>query len=152
MILWQVIFWAVVAIGLIVVELVSAQLVSIWFGLSACIVFCLAFNITNFTTQLVIFGVISAILLFATRPISKKLMENKSVSTNADALIGCECVVQTEVSNAIGGRVLVNGKDWSARIETSNHDEKLAEGQKCIIKEIKGVTLIVHAIAVNAID
>lgn len=146
MILWQVMFWAVVSISLIVVELASAQLVSIWFALSGIIAFAIAFNVTSFTSQLVVFGVVSALLIVATRPISRKLMENKAVSTNADALIGCECVVEIEVSNAVGGRVLVNGKDWLARIETANHDEKLGQGAKCVVEEIKGVTLIVKPV------
>lgn len=143
MVLWQVLFWAVVSISLIVVELTSAQLVSIWFAISAGIVFGLAFTEISFTLQMVIFGVISAILLVVTRPFSKKLTQNKAVSTNADAIIGCECVVSIEVSEQVGGRVMVNGKDWSARIIDGLAGVTLAEGEKCIIEEIKGVTLIV---------
>lgn len=143
MVLWQVIFWAVIAIGLIVVELCSAQLVSIWFAISAAITFGFAFTDISFNFQLLIFAVISAILIITTRPITKKIMDNKTVATNIDALIGCEGVVQIDVTQSVGGRVLVEGKDWSAR---TTDDDTIAIGSKCIIQEIKGVTLIVKPV------
>lgn len=148
MVLWQVIFWAVVAIALIVIELTSAQLVSIWFGLSAVVVFGLTFTGITFTNQLLIFGIISAILLVVTRPFAKKITTTKAVLTNADAIIGCECIVQIDVSNEVGGRVLVAGKDWSARISETIENTTLEKGSKCIIEEIKGVTLIVKPLNV----
>lgn len=143
MVLWQVIFWAVISVVLFVVELCSSQLVSVWFALSALASFGLAFTDATFTTQLVIFAVLSAVLIVLTRPITKKIITNKTVSTNADALIGCECSVLISVTHEVGGRVSVNGKDWSARIQDESEIATLEVGSKGVIQEIKGVTLIV---------
>lgn len=144
--MFNMIFWAIVAIGLIVLELTTTQLISIWFALSAIVVFGLTFTDITFTAQLIIFGILSAILIFATRPLSKKIMSNKAVATNADSLIGCDCIVKIEVSNEVGGRVTVNGKEWSARTADNISDRTLSVGEKCIIEEIKGVTLIINQV------
>lgn len=146
MVLWQVIFWAIISITLITIEFVTTQLVSIWFGLSAMVVFGLCFTGINFTTQLIIFAVVSGLLIVATRPFTKKFLANKVVATNVDAIIGCECIVTIDVSHEVGGRVSVNGKDWAARTCESQENITLAQGEKCIVEEIKGVTLIVRTL------
>lgn len=147
MVLWQVLFWAGLAIVLIVLELTTSQLISIWFGLSAAVVFGISFTGINFTSQMIIFGILSAILIIVTRPITKKMMANKSVKTNADSLVGCECVVLIDVSHEIGGRVSVSGKEWAARTGDDVTDTIFTQGQKCIIEDIKGVNLIVKGIS-----
>jgi len=81
-------------------------------------------------------------LLFLTRPLVKKLVKGKRVHTNADQVIGKECIVREEIDNIRGiGRARVDGLDWSAR--STDDTIVIPEGTICIIREIRGVKLIV---------
>ncbi len=143
--LWNVIFWAVLAIVLICVEIATVQLVSIWFGAGSLIAFIASLFGLPFIAQIVIFIATSIVLLFATRPLVKKLVKNKAVSTNADSLIGQSCIVQEKIDNMLGtGRAYANGLDWMAR----SIDDKVTfdKDEKCQIVRIEGVKLIVKPI------
>ena len=59
----------------------------------------------------------SAIAAFAvTRPLVKKYINSRTQPTNADMLIGQECLVTEDIDNLAGrGAVSVGGKVWTAR-------------------------------------
>lgn len=147
MVLWHIIFWAVLTVILIGSEIATVQLISVWFGAGSLVAFISSFMGIDFYMQVIIFIAVSIILLLATRPFVRRFLNEKNhVKTNADSLVGKDCIVRDEVNNLLGsGRVLVSGLDWAAR----SYDNAIIckAGETCAITEIQGVTLIVKPLS-----
>lgn len=141
--LWHVLFWAILTVLLIVAEIATVQLVAVWFAVGGLVAFISSLFAVPFYIQVILFIAGSVILLFATRPIVHRLLRNsKIVRTNADRVVGQECVVREEIDNLRGtGRVYVDGLDWTAR--SAEDGVTFPVGATCIVKEIQGVKLIV---------
>lgn len=134
--------WLVLMIILLVVEGVVPGLVSIWFALGALAALLSAIVGAPLWLQVVWFLVISVASLILTRPLAKKYVNSKTTPTNADMLIGQECVVTEAIDNVLGlGAVAVSGKVWTARTEDA--DMKAEVGQTMTVVRIEGVKLIV---------
>ncbi len=135
--------WLVLMIILLVIEGVVPGLVSIWFALGALAALLSAIVGAPIWLQIVWFLLISVVSLILTRPLAKKYVNSKTTPTNADMLIGQECVVTEAIDNVLGlGAVTVGGKVWTAR--TENPDIKAAIGQTMTVVRIEGVKLIVR--------
>ena len=135
--------WLVLMIILLVIEGVVPGLVSIWFALGALAALLSAIVGAPLWLQVVWFLLISVVSLILTRPLAKKYVNSKTTPTNADMLIGQECVVTEAIDNVLGlGAVTVGGKIWTAR--TENPDIKVAIGQTMTVVRIEGVKLIVR--------
>lgn len=138
-------FWLALAIALVVVELTTTELVSIWFAISAAIVAILSASIDGLglVWQVLIFLVVAAGLLLATRRVVKKLLQKKNakLETNLGRNIGAVATVTEEINNENAtGAIKINGLEWSAR---SENGEIIAEKELVIFKEIKGNKAIV---------
>ena len=69
-----------------------------------------------------------------------------TANTQADMLIGQECIVTELIDNVAGtGAVSVGGKVWTAR--TENEGVRLQEGDLAVVVRIEGVKLIVKPMA-----
>ena len=135
--------WLVLMIILLVIEGVVPGLVSIWFALGALAALLSAIVGAPLWLQIVWFLLLSVVSLILTRPLAKKYVNSKTTPTNADMLIGQECVVTEAIDNVLGlGAVTVGGKVWTAR--TENPDIKAAVGQTMTVVRIEGVKLIVR--------
>lgn len=134
--------WLVLMIILLVIEGVVPGLVSIWFALGALAALLSAIVGAPMWLQVVWFLLISIVSLILTRPLAKKYVNTRTTPTNADMLIGQECVVTEAIDNVLGlGAVTVGGKIWTAR--TEDPDIKAAVGQTMTVVRIEGVKLIV---------
>jgi membrane protein implicated in regulation of membrane protease activity len=92
--------------------------------------------------QVVVFIVVTVLLLVLVRPIAVKHLLNRPPSvTNAEALVGREAVVLSRVSRDEGGRVRLNGAEWSARVQDPR--QELAAGTRVRVVAIDGATAIV---------
>lgn len=137
----EIIIWAVAFIILIIIEVQTFQFVSIWFAISALITMFTAFADVSFTAQLIIFTLLSAMLLIATRPFVKKHLLAKRVPTNADLDIGKTATVIEEIDNQkLTGRVKLDGVDWMAR---SSEDEIIPLGTTVTVVRTEGAKLFV---------
>ena len=137
--------WLIAMIVLLVVEGVVPGLISIWFALGALAALISALLHAPLWLQIVWFLVVSIAALALTRPLAKKYINSKTQPTNADMLIGKECVVRESIDNVLGaGAVSVDGKVWTAR--TENDDIKAPEGSRAVVGRIEGVKLIVKPI------
>ena len=137
------VFWLAAMIILLVVEGAVPGLVSIWFALGALAAMISAFFDAPFWLQLLWFVVVSVAALCLTRPIVKKYVNAKVQPTNADALIGKECVVTESIDNINGsGAVKISGQIWTAR--SADDSVTIEQGQVVRVKEIQGVKLIVE--------
>ena len=94
-------------------------------------------------SQIIAFVIVSVILLILTRPWALKYLNSRTVRTNADSLIGQTALVKETINNMESkGLVQLNGQDWTAR--SFEAGEIIPEGSEVIVKEIRGVKLIVE--------
>ena len=134
--------WLVLMVVLLVVEGVVPGLVSIWFALGALGALLSAIVGAPLWLQVVWFLLISIVSLVRTRPLARKYVNSRTTPTNADMLIGQECLVTEEIDNVLGkGAVTVGGKVWTAR--TENPGIQAQVGQTMTVVRIEGVKLIV---------
>ena len=136
--------WTCAIILFLIVEGIVPGLVSIWFAVGAIPALISAIFHGPFWLQLVLFLVASGVALGLTRPLARKYVNARVEPTNADMLIGKDCIVTETVNNLRGtGAVSVAGKVWTARTETDG--ECLEEGSVAVVLRIDGVKLIVKA-------
>lgn len=134
--------WLIAMVILLIVEGVVPGLVSIWFALGALASLLLSLLGAKLWLQAVAFLVVSLILLVLTRPLAKKYVNSRITPTNADRIVGMDCVVTEEIDNLRGtGAVLVDGKTWTARLDQP--DGKAPKGSVVKALRIEGVRLIV---------
>ncbi len=136
-------FWLAVMIVLLIIEGVVPGLVSVWFAVGALAAMISALFEAPFWLQTVWFLIVSIASLCLTRPLVKKYVNSKVQPTNADALIGKECIVTESIDNIAGeGAVKISGQVWTAR--STDDSVKIAQGKIVTVKEIRGVKLIVE--------
>ena len=137
-------FWACAIILFLIIEAIVPGLVSIWFAFGAVPALISALFSGPVWLQAVLFLVTSIIALALTRPLAKKYVNSRVQPTNADMIIGKDCVVKETVNNLQGtGAVSVAGKVWTAR--TEDETEVLPEASIAQVLRIDGVKLIVKA-------
>lgn len=135
-------FWTIAMIAFVVIEAAVPGLVSIWFAIGSLGALVAAMLKAPLWLQITMFFAVSILSLIATRPLAKKYVNAKVTPTNADAVIGKECVITSKVDNIMGtGSGKVDGKEWTVRSE----DDKviLEKGSHAKVKSIEGVKLIV---------
>ena len=135
--------WLITFVILLGIELVTMALTTIWFAGGALLAFILALFGVGIEIQLVVFVVASFALLLCTRPFAAKYLNRKTLKTNVDSLIGKRAKVTETLNGEFEtGVVVVNGQEWSARVEKGN--DVFSVGEMVIIAGIKGVTLQVR--------
>ena len=89
--------------------------------------------------------------ILALLPLSSIMLTNSATSsaslenTNAMDLIGRKARVTAEINNQLSkGAAVVNGQEWTAR--AAEEEAVIPEGEIVLIKEIRGVKLIVDRI------
>lgn len=136
------VIWVVLLIVFLIMEAATVQLVSVWFAVGALAALIANLGGLNVIGQIVLFLVLSAVCLVATRPLVKKLTAAKIQKTNADRCIGAEAVVTEEINNLEStGQVKVIGNIWTAR---STDDTIIEKGTVVIVERMEGVKLIVR--------
>lgn len=134
--------WLVLLIILIVVEILTVSLTTLWFAGGS--LFALVMAVLGFSPalQVIVFCLVTAVLLFLTRPIAVKYFNKTRIKTNVDSLIGKIAVVTQEIDNVHGtGEAVVNGMIWTAR--SISDAQKFMKGETVEIVRISGAKLIV---------
>ncbi|MDO4154201.1 MAG: NfeD family protein [Clostridia bacterium] len=135
------VIWIVLLVLFLILEAATVQLVSAWFALGALCALLANLCGVGVVWQVVLFLVVSAICLIATRPLVKKMTATKIQKTNADRCIGAEAVVLEEINNLKStGLVKAMGNTWTARSEDGSVIPKDAV---VIVRKMEGVKLIV---------
>lgn len=140
------IFWLILAGVFVVVEAMTFGLVSIWFTLGSLVAMVAALLGAEFWLQVVLMVIVSGIFLFLFIRFRDKLgLTTVSKSqTNADRIIGDHAEVIQQIDPIRGtGQVKVRGQVWSAVTE---EDLVVPEGRYVIVKEIRGVKLVVEPV------
>lgn len=134
--------WLIAMIVLMVIEGIIPGLISIWFALGALAALIAAILHAPLWLQLTWFFVVSVVSLAVTRPLARKYINSRVKPTNADMILGKDCVVTEAIDNIRGtGAVAVDGKVWTARLEEDG--QTAAEGEIVVARRIEGVKLIV---------
>ena len=135
--------WVILMIIFLVIEGIVPGLVSIWFALGALAALISSMLGAQIWLQATWFVVISLLALVVTRPLAKKYVNSRTQATNADMLIGQECIVKETIDALHGiGAVSVAGKEWTARSAAA--EEIIEEGAVAVVERIEGVKLIVR--------
>jgi len=134
--------WLALAVVLGIVELATVQLVTVWFAIGAIASLVVSLcGCDSIVVQVLVFVVVSAVALIATRPLVKKLTEKRKQPTNADRNLGKTALVTQEIDNdKATGIASLSGMTWSARSEDGS---VIPAGAKVTVKAIEGVKLIV---------
>ncbi len=132
-------FWFGLAVALVAVEALTTQLVSIWLAAAGVIMAILVaiFPDLGIGWQVLIFVVLSAAAVAATRPLAKKFLNRSDKqSTNLELVVGHNAIVTEKIDNLQGkGAVKINGLEWSAR---TTGGESIECGAVVKILEIQG--------------
>ena len=133
-------FFLTVLFGII--EAVTVQIVSIWFaGGAVCALIAYAMGASE-AVQGGVFLISSAVLLLLTRPLVKRMTGGKTVSTNADSLIGKTAVVTKKTDElGLSGEAKVGGSIWTI---CSEDGQPIGENERVTVEKIEGVKLIVR--------
>ncbi len=136
------VIWLLLFVVLLLIEVSTLALTTIWFAGGAFIAFFVALLGGAIELQLFCFVVISLVMLIFTRPIFVKHLNQRTVRTNVDRLIGQQAVVTVTIDNLqAAGAVSVNGQEWTAR---SLVTDQVIEPETIVkIEKISGVKLIV---------
>ena len=133
--------WIAAIAAFVIIEAVTVQLVTIWFAVGAVggLIACAAG--AQIWLQILVFIIISAVALIATKPLVKKITEKKKEPTNADRYIGRQAVVTEEIDNIQNkGAATVGGLEWTAR---SADGSKIAKDTVVTVEAIEGAKIIV---------
>lgn len=137
----MIIVWAIVIVATLIIEFETANLVSIWFSAGALAAIVANLFGLDAWIQIIIFVVISAIFVIATRPFVKKMSDNQTVPTNSDRLIGMTAIVTKEIPEDEKGEVKAAFQKWPA---ISKNNKSFSVGEKVLIVEISGNKLVVE--------
>ena len=136
--------WLAVFVVAFILEAITQDLVSVWFGLGALVCVCIA-GVTEWWVQLIVFVVVSAIALIATRPIVKKILARNERKTNTDDYIGQHVKTISNVTKFDGGEVKLNGIIYTA-ILMEDSDEEILKDEVVEVVAIKGNRLVIKKI------
>lgn len=140
-----VIVWLAVLIILIVIEIFTLGLTTIWFAGGALAAIIVAAFGGSVPVQAIVAVIVSALLLYFTRPVAVKYFNKDRERTNAESLIGRQAIVISMINNLQGiGQVTVGGMEWSAR--NIEDGQPIGTGEVVIIRGINGVKLLVERV------
>ena len=126
--------WLGITVVAAIVEAAVPALVSVWFvpgGLAALVASLFG---APLWLQVALFLVVSGAALILTRPLVKRIQSRKTISTNADMVLGKTALVTEEINNLLGaGRVTVLGNSWSAR--SADPESVIPSGEKVIVEK-----------------
>ena len=138
-------FWLIVMVVMLAVEAAAPGLVSVWFAVGALAALVSAVCKAAVWLQVVIFVGVSVLALVLTKPLVRKYVNGKAQPTNADMILGKECIVREAIDNlAETGAISAGGKIWTAR--STDDSVKIPEGVYVSVVRIEGVKAIVKAL------
>ena len=139
--------WLILLIAFLVIEAGTVLLVSIWFAVGALAALICSLLGGELWLQGVLFFVVSAGMLAALRPISRKLLKPKIEKTNVDSVVGStgKVILQIDNDNA-SGQVKLGAMEWTAR---SSSGVVIPVGTLIRVDKVEGVKVYVSPVEVK---
>ena len=135
-------WWLTLVIIFLIIEIITVGLTSVWAAGGALVAMLLSLLHISTGWQITAFLLVTAILLYFTRPFAMKIINSKREKTNYEGVIGKTiCIVERVDNIAQTGMAVVNGQEWTVRSE--NDEDVLEPGTMAKVVNISGVKLIV---------
>lgn len=141
--------WLIAAGVFFVAEIITVGFLIFWLGIGALLAMLVSFFTDNLVIQVAVFVISSALLIFLTKPLVKKLTKkDKTVVTNAFSIIGQKGIVTKKIDSSMAvGQVKVQGQIWSAK---SENDDIILEGSEIEVVRIDGVKAVVKLLKASS--
>ena len=139
--------WFVLMVVFLVAEgICPFHLISVWFAVGALAAVVVSLLGGAAWLQITVFLVVSAGLLLALWPVSKKIHPN-ALKTNVDAMIDAKGYVTVDIDNLTAtGQVKLKAMEWTAR---STSGEPIKAGTLVKVDRIEGVKVLVSEVKSN---
>ena len=134
--------WLILIGVFAVAEIITPGFLVIWLSAGSFCGMITSFFTDDIVIQTAVFVISSAIFIFFTRPLAKKLnSKEKNVVTNAFAIVGKKGIVLQDINPTLGvGQIKVDGQVWSAK---SEGQEIIPKDTEVFILAIDGVKAVV---------
>jgi len=143
--MWHI--WVIAGLALWIVEIFTPGFVAGVFGTACLIVVPFASTGFTFKTQLLVFGIATAVVSLGIRPLILRhfLRAGMKIKTNVDALVGKTGLVTEAIDYVSGtGRVRIGGEVWRA---ITSDESRVDVGTKVEVREVEGCKVVVHVIS-----
>ena len=135
--------WLVLVIVLLLIEIATVGLTCIWAAGGALVALILNIMHVSLIWQMAAFFVVTALLLYFTRPFAIRMLNSRTEKTNYESVIGKVVRVEERVDNlSQTGRASVDGQEWTVRSESDEITYEVGELVKVV--SVEGVKLIVE--------
>lgn len=135
------IFWLIAIVVFLMVEGATVAMVSLWFAFGALAALIASLLGGQVWLQALLFFLVSAGLLAALRPVTRKHFTPKLTKTNVDAIVGSQGYVTAHVDNlSAQGQVKLGAMVWTAR---STSGDKIEAGTLVRVDRVEGVKVFV---------
>ena len=142
-----IVWFALMVVFLIAEGVCPFHLISVWFSVGALAAVVVSLLGGAVWLQVTVFLVVSAGLLIALWPISRKLLQPKAIRTNVDAIIGSQGYVTADIDNLTAtGQVKLGAMEWTARSTTG---DPIKAGTLVKVDRIEGVKAFVTEVKTN---
>ena len=136
--------WLAAFVVLTGIEAISMALTTIWFAGGALAAFVLAILGVGKYIQVGAFFLVSIVLLIFTRPFALRYVNQNTVKTNVEGVVGKKARITAAVNNDLAeGAAVLEGQEWTARSADGSY---IPEGTMVVVESVSGVKLIVRKI------
>lgn len=137
--MWQI--WLIAAGVFFILEIITIGFLVFWLAIGCLLAMLISFFTDSIIIQTTVFVVSSGILIFATKPLVKKLAEKDTAKTNVYSLAGKKAIVIEDIDWSTGsGQIKVDGQIWSAK---TKEQIRILKGTKVEIESVEGVKAFV---------
>ena len=143
---------ALIWLGLVIVFLIveascPIHLVSVWFAVGSLVALASQLLGAPLWLQVTLFLVVSAVLLAALWPLTRKFLKPNLTATNVDSVIGSTGLVTASIENvSASGQVKLGAMEWTAR---STSGAPIGAGTLIRVDRIEGVKVFVSPAEVS---
>lgn len=138
--MWQI--WLVAAGVFLILEIFTVGFLIFWLSIGCFLAMLVSFITDNVIIQTAVFVISSGLLIFATKPLVKKMAQKDNAKTNVYSLEGKKAIVIEDIDWAKGtGQIKIEGQIWSAK---TKEQLNISKGTEVEIESIEGVKAFVR--------
>ena len=133
--MWQV--WLIAAGVFLVLEIFTVGFLVFWLSIGCLLAMLVSFVTDSVIIQTTVFVLSSALLILATKPLTKRFTQKDTTKTNVYSLEGKKAIVTEDIDWASGsGQIKLDGEVWSAK---TAEQINIPKGTEVEIEKIEGV-------------
>lgn len=137
--MWQI--WLIAAGVFFILEIFTVGFLIFWLGIGCLLAMLVSFFTDSVIVQTAVFVISSGLLIFATKPLVKKIAQKDNAKTNVYSLVGKKAIVTEDINWATGsGQIKIEGQVWSAK---TKEQVNITKGTEVEIESIEGVKAFV---------